>query len=103
MTITVFDPPFRRRIMAADVRYPQLTGKEQGMPETPTAMINTINPKLYVAFELGWNKCKLASAVDLGTKPRISTIRAGHLNSPSGINVAPEVAPRGYGRSESSL
>jgi transposase len=49
------------------------------MPETPTAMLNTINPTLYVAFELGWNKWKLASTPALGTKPRISTLRAGDL------------------------
>ena len=51
------------------------------MPETPTAMVNTINPSLYVAFELGWKTWKLASTVDLGTKPRISTVRAGDLKA----------------------
>jgi len=51
------------------------------MPETPTAMVNTINPSLFVAFELGWKTWKLASTVDLGTKPRISTVRAGDLEA----------------------
>ena len=51
------------------------------MPESSTAMVNTINPSLFVAFELGWKTWKLASTVDLGTKPRISTIRAGDLEA----------------------
>jgi transposase len=47
------------------------------MSRTPTAVVNSINPNLYVAFELGWKTWKLASTVGLGQKPRISTIPAG--------------------------
>ena len=47
------------------------------MSGTPTAEVNTINPTLYVAFELGWKTWKLASTVGLGQKPRISTVPAG--------------------------
>ena len=46
------------------------------MSRTPTAAVDSINPTLYVAFELGWNTWKLASTVGLGQKPRISTIPA---------------------------
>lgn len=34
---------------------------------------------LYVAFELGWSRWKLASTVGLGQKPRMRTIKAGDL------------------------
>jgi transposase len=47
------------------------------MSRTSTAEIDTINPTLYVAFELGWKTWKLASTVGLGQRPRVSTIPAG--------------------------
>ena len=47
------------------------------MSRTPTATVDSINPTLYVAFELGWKTWKLASSVGLGQRPRISTVPAG--------------------------
>lgn len=47
------------------------------MSRTSTAEVDSINPTLYVAFELGWKTWKLASTVGLGQKPRVSTIPAG--------------------------
>ncbi|MCP4901103.1 MAG: transposase [bacterium] len=47
------------------------------MSRTSTAVVNTINPTLFIAFELGWKTWKLASTVGLGQKPRNSTIPAG--------------------------
>jgi len=47
------------------------------MSGTSTAEVDSINPTLYVAFELGWKTWKLASTVGLGQKPRVSTIPAG--------------------------
>jgi transposase len=47
------------------------------MSGTPTALVDSINPSLFVAFELGWKTWKLASTVGLGQKLRISTIPAG--------------------------
>ena len=47
------------------------------MSRTSTANINTINPTLFVAFELGWKTWKLAFTVGLGQKPRVCTIPAG--------------------------
>lgn len=52
------------------------------MSRTPTAGDNTINPTLFIAFELGWKTWKLASTVGLGQKPRISpSIPAGDLEA----------------------
>jgi transposase len=47
------------------------------MSRTSTAEVDSINPTLYVAFELGWKTWKLASTVGLGQRPRVSTIPAG--------------------------
>jgi transposase len=47
------------------------------MSETSTTLVDSNNPTLFVAFELGWKTWKIASSVGLGQKPRISTIRAG--------------------------
>ena len=47
------------------------------MSRTSTAEVDSINPTLYVAFELGWKTWKLASTVGLGQKPRVCTIPAG--------------------------
>ena len=54
---------------AADAGIPSLAGKEQTKPETSTAQVDSVNPTVYVAFELGWTTWKLASTVGLGQKP----------------------------------
>jgi len=38
-------------------------------------------PVLYLAFELGWNSWKLATAIGVGQKPRLRTIPARSLDA----------------------
>jgi len=49
--------------------------------KTSTAMIEDIRGTLYLAFELGWKKWKLAFTVGRAQKPRLRSVDAGDINA----------------------
>jgi transposase len=66
---------------AADVKLLQIQVKKEEPMTTSTATIEPIKETLYLAFELGWGKWRLAFTVGRAQRPRLRSIEARDIEA----------------------